>query len=419
MELVNKLLWEVTSIIIILASIWFSIKLRWPQFKIKKIVSSLASKSSNDVSIIDSLLMSLSSRIGVGSIAGIALAIKYGGIGSIFWIWIITLLISSISYIESLYGAKYKERQSDNTYVGGPHHYIKTILKNKKLAACYAFLIVISYGIGFICIQANTVSVVSNMSLDLNHHLINFIIVLTAMYCLLSNTDKKSKILGKIVPIMTGIYLLLGGWIIISHPLLIINIVNKIIKTAFNFSSLGGGVVYSIIIGMQRAIFSTEVGIGTSAISSAMTVTDEENNGYVQILGNFITTFIICSITAVIILSSNYEQYMNMSTNGIELAYFAFRYHFGSIGNIFILVCIVLFAYSTIISGFYYGESSLQFLTKNKFIKKLYKFLIIIFILISTYISATTIWALIDVAVAILCLINIYAITKIYKKTNN
>ncbi len=167
---------------------------------------------------------------------------------------------------------------------------------------------------------------------------------------------------------------------------------------------------------MQRAIFSTEVAIGTSAISSAMVNTKDNNHGYIQIFGNYITTFIICTITALIILSSNYNEYIDITSNGIELAFYAFYYHFKDLGQIFIWICIFLFAISTVISGFYYGENCLEYLTKNKKIKNIYKTIVIIFIIISTYINATEIWILIDISVAILCLINLYAIIKIYKK---
>lgn len=418
MIIINKLLWAVVTSIILVVGVSFSIKLGFPQLKLKKIITSLKAKSENNISVLDSLMMSLSSRIGVGSIAGISLAIKYGGVGTILWIWLITIIISSISYVESYYGNKYKTRQKDNTYVGGPHHYLKKVLDKKKLAIIYALLMVISYGIGFITIQTNTVATVTRISTNLNMHLINIIILITAIYCLCSTTNKKSKLVSKIVPFMTCLYLILGIWVIITNFQSVLLIMKKIFIEALNPKSIKGGFIYSLIIGMQRAIFSTEVGIGTSAIASSMTNANSKNQGYVEILGNYITTFIICTVTAFIILSSDYGNYISSSSNGIELAYFAFHYHFGEIGKIFILLFIILFAYSTIISGFYYGESSLEFITKSQVIKHLYKVIVIISIFISTYISATNIWTTIDILVGILCLINLYAITNIYKKHN-
>lgn len=415
MEQINKILWLVTTAVILLTSIYLSIKLKIPQLKINKVLKSIKTKSNNKVSILDSLMMSLSSRIGVGSIAGIALAIKYGGIGSIFWIWLITILISSISYLESYYGAKYKSIKNDIS-VGGPHHYINKVLNKKNLSKIYAILIIISYGIGFITIQSNTISVVTNISTNLNIHLINITIVLISIYCLYSNTDKKSKLISKIVPFMTIFYLLLGIWIIINNLETTLTILKEIIKEALTINSLKGSLMYTMIIGMQRAIFSTEVAIGTSAIASAMSEANEENQGYVQILGNYITTFIICTVTALIILTSDFNTYIESTSNGIELAFFAFNYHFQTLGKLFIWLFIFLFAISTVISGFYYGESCLEYLTKNKKIKSVYKVIVIISILISTYISGSTIWTLVDITVAILCLINLYAIMKIFKK---
>lgn len=415
MEQINKYLWLVTTSIILLVSIYLSIKEKFPQIRLRKIIKSLNSKSNNNISVIESLMMSLASRIGVGSIAGIALAIKYGGIGSIFWIWIITILISSISYIESIYGSRYKTIKN-NISVGGPHHYINKVLNKKILSKIYAILIILSYGIGFITIQSNTISVVTSISTNINIHIINILIVLICIYCLYSNTEKKSKLVSKIVPFMTIFYLILGIYIIINNNDIVLNLLKEILHEAISIKSLKGSFIYTMIIGMQRAIFSTEVTIGTSAISSAMSDTNEINQGNLQILGNYITTFIICTVTALIILSSDYTNYINETTNGIELAFFAFNYHFKTLGKIFIWLFIFLFAISTVISGFYYGESSLEYLTKNKRVKSIYKIVTIVAILISTYISATTIWTLVDISVAFLCLINLYAIIKIYTK---
>ena len=209
---------------------------------------------------------------------------------------------------------------------------------------------------------------------------------------------------------------LLGIWIIISNLETTQTILKEIIKEALTINSIKGSLMYTMIIGMQRAIFSTEVAIGTSAIASAMSETNEESQGYIQILGNYITTFIICTVTALIILTSDFNTYIESTSNGIELAFFAFYYHFQTLGKLFIWLFIFLFAISTVISGFYYGESCLEYLTKNKKIKSVYKGIVIIAILISTYISSSTIWTLVDISVAILCLINLYAIMKIFQK---
>jgi len=376
------------------------------------------SKSSSQIKTIDSLLMSLSSRIGIGSIAGIALAIKFGGIGSIFWIWLITLLVSSISYLESYYGAHYKTMIKEDNYIGGPHHYIKKVLNKPKLSLFYASLLIISYSFGFTSIQANTVSLVTQISTSLSPHLINIIIIFLFLIILSTDTVEKNKIISKMVPTMIILYLLLGLIIILRRPIYILSIFKEIFSSAFKIKSLSGGLIYTIIIGMQRGIFATEVAIGTSAVSSAMANSSPEDQGYVQIFGNYITVFIICTVTALIILSSNYNLYISSTSNGIELAFHAFEYHFNQFGKLFIIIFIILFAFSTIISGVYFGESTLEFVTNRPIIKKIYKVMVIIFIFLSMYINASKIWTLIDILVAFLCLINLYSIIKVYKKNH-
>jgi AGCS family alanine or glycine:cation symporter len=413
MEIINKYLWLLTTTIILLISIYLTIKENFPQLQWKKIFTSLKNKSQSNISTLECLMMSLASRIGVGSIAGIALAIKYGGIGCIFWIWIITILISSISYVESYYGSKYKEKK-DNIYQSGPHYYLNKELNNKKLSKIYALLMFLAYGIGFIIIQSNTISIVTTISTEFDIHIINIIIVLVCAYCIYSNN--KTKLVSKIVPFMTFFYLILGLYVMINNIEIVKQLLIEIIISAFKLNSIKGGLIFTIIIGMQRAIFSTEVAIGTAAISSGMIESNKEGQGYLQILGNYITTFIICTTTALIILTSNYNTYINEISNGIELTLYAFEYHFQTMGKIFINILIFLFAISTVISGFYYGQTSLKYLTNDYKINNFYKIFLILFILISTYISSTTIWTIIDILVSILCLINLYAIIKIYIK---
>ncbi len=418
MSLFNNYLWYVTSFIIILCGLYFSINLKFPQFQWKKIFKSIFSKSSSKAKTIDSLLMSLSSRIGIGSIAGIALAIKFGGIGSIFWIWIITLIVSSISYLESYYGAHYKTMIKEDNYIGGPHHYIKKALGKPKLSLLYALILIICYSFGFTSIQANTVSVVTQISTNLSPHLINITIILLFLIILSTDTVEKNKIISKMVPSMIILYLLLGLIIILKNPIYILSIFKEIFFSAFKIKAFSGGLIYTIIVGMQRGIFATEVAIGTSAVSAAMASSSPQSQGYLQILGNYITVFVICTVTALIILSSNYNLYVASTSNGIELALHAFEYHFNQFGRLFIIIFIILFAFSTIISGVYFGESTLEFITNRPIIKKFYKAIVIIFIFLSMYINASKLWTLIDILVAFLCLINLYSIIKIYKKSH-
>ena len=195
------------------------------------------------------------------------------------------------------------------------------------------------------------------------------------------------------------------------------SIIGLIFKSAFNFKSFFGGFLGTFIIGIQKCLFSNESGLGTSAISSSTTNDKPIKQGYVQVLGIYITTLVVCTITALIILTSNYETLSLTDVNGIEITSYAFKYHLGNFGNILLLIIVILFAFSTIISGYYYGESSLKFLKPNISKKCLNVFKIISIILISLggVVSSNVIWSLVDIFVVILIIVNIYAILHLYK----
>ena len=178
MELVNKLIWAVAVSFLFLSSIYFTFKLRFVQFRLFKVLSCLKTeKSHNDISAKDSLIMSLSSKIGVGSLAGIAFAIYYGGLGSVFWIWVVTFLTSINCFVENILATIYK-KVDNNGCQGGPFYYIRYGLKKEKLAFLYAILAIVSYSTGFIAIQNNTmVSLIGDM------YNINIVIVLLCFFC--------------------------------------------------------------------------------------------------------------------------------------------------------------------------------------------------------------------------------------------
>ena len=229
---------------------------------------------------------------------------------------------------------------------------------------------------------------------------------------------KIAKFNLRIVSLMGALFLSLGLFIIIKNISLIPNIFISIIKGAFNFKSLSGGFLYTLVIGFQRGIFASEAGLGTSSISSAMTNDSEEKQGLTQALGIHITTLLVCTITAIIIILTDYNNLIIKDINGIEITQYAFNYHLGNIGNYLLIIIAILFSYSTIISGYYYGESGLKFLfpkLKNKHLN-IFKILCIIITMLGGIISPTSLWLFTDISVAILIIINIYASIKLNRE---
>ncbi len=404
-----SIVWYLSSIMILYLAIKYTIKYKFKQFNIKKIFQSLLSKSNNDITPISSLSISLAAKIGVGSLSGIALAIFYGGIGTIFWIVIISLLVSINAFVECKLGIKYRERIG-NTLIGGPSYYIKKCLNNKILSYLYSILVIIGYSAIFLSIQTNTIIEISSYY-KINNIYIVIILVITVTLIIIKGLKGIDKVNNILVPIMIFIYLIIGIIITINNIELMPKMLIQTITMAFKPQTF----ISVFLIGMQRAIFITESSIGTSAISASTCDNSPDKQGLLEVFGIYITIFIVCLTTFIIIVTSNYNSINLNNINGIEIVLYALNYHFGNLGSIILSIITFMFAYSTIISSYYFGESNLTYISKKKYGKLIFKIAFIIIIIISSYIKPNILWNLIDFLVAILAIINTYAIIRINK----
>ena len=416
-NMINKIIWTIAIAFIFLNSIYFTIKLKFPQFRLVKLFKTVLKKEAeNGITTIDALFMSLAAKIGVGSLAGIAFAIYYGGIGTIFWIWFISFFVAINSFLEKYLAVLYKEKDG-NYYRGGPAYYIRKGLNNKTLAIIYSILLLFAYIVGFLSIQSNTITVLLTDMYSIDKVVIAIMISLFSAYFIFKGLKSISNICNKIVPIMSIIYIIIGVLIFVINidkvPIVFFNI----IKSAFNYRSFSGGFIAALFIGIQKAIFSSEAGIGTGGISAGATTNNNSlKQGYIGIVETYFINIVITTITAFIIILSNYNNVNFTNINGIELTKYAFSYHLGSFGSIILVILIILFAFSTIITGYYYGESNLKMLTSSKKVLFILKLLTILLIFIGGISSSLIIWNIVDFFVAILAIINIYAIYKLKNK---
>jgi len=414
MDYLNKVLWAVATVLLVGCGIYYTIKLKGIQFSFREMLKSLRQdkKSVDSVSPFETLTLALAARIGVGSLAGIALGIYKGGVGVVFWIWLSAILTMPNTFVESALAVIYRERD-DKFYKGGPAYYINKGLGYRKLAIIYAVVISLCYLGGFLAIQSNTIAASIKDFGDIPTYVTGIIVALISFLIIYKGLKRITSFTAKLVPIMGISYLIICLIVIIANINLIPNVFISIFKEAFNFKAFGWGIFSSIIIGVQRGIFSSESGIGTGACASGTSDTDSPvKQGMLQMIGIYFTSFIVCTSTAIIILTANIDINSFTNVNGIEIVQAALTEHLGSIGNIILLLAIISFAFSTVISGYYYGESNIKFLFKkinNKGIMILKVFVILI-ILYGAIAKPSTLWDLVDIGVAILAIINIFAI---------
>jgi len=398
----NYILWFFTTLIVSFIGLYL---LFYNKLSSLKVISKCKKISKENIKLLN---ISLAGKIGVGSISGIAISIIIGGKGTIFWIWLSSIILSIYTYLETKAGMIYKEHG-----MGGPFIYIKEKLNNKILSIIYSLLIIFTFLFSFILIQSNTIIVSFNNIFLINKYYIVIFICLIVFISINRGINSISKIVSFLVPIMGLLYIIIGLIIIINNYRILPTIFFDIFNDAFKIKSLSK---LPFILGLQRAIFSNESGMGsTSMIVSLSKSSDYQQEIFFQIIGNYFISLVICTISALIIITSNYESIGITNINGIEVVNYAFYYHFGEFGQYLSLMIITLFAFSTIITSFYYGDLALKYLLKNK--KSTFaKIIVIIVIVLSALINPKNIWNIVDICVSLTTLINIYSLFKLRKE---
>lgn len=406
---ISSILWIITTIVLIISSISLSLYLKFPQFKLSKKVKLFDRKRHNDS--IKLLNLTLASKIGVGSISGIAISIIIGGKGTIFWIWVSSILLSIMTYLETKTGIQYREKIGKDV-IGGPIVYIKKEISN-KLSLLYCFLIIFTYFFAFVLIQSNTIIAAFKDVFFINEKTLLLIFIPIIYLSISKGINAISKTVSLIVPVMGVLYIIIGIIVIYNNIDLIPNLLLDILKDSISIRSI---TTIPLIIGFQRSIFSNETGMGSTSMVVALSSSTEcKKEAYIQLIGMYFITLVITTISALIILTTDYETLGITNLNGIEIINYAVTYHFGSFGIYLSLLIITLFAYSTIITCYYYGDICLKYLFKNKRIN-FSKIIVIIVIILSAYIRTENIWAIVDIATSLSTLINVYAIAKIKDK---
>lgn len=420
---VNKYLWGTQTsygiliYILVIAGIWFTWRLKFLQIiDFRHMFSVLKSSTKNDKSGISSfqaLCTSLSARVGTGNLAGVAVALSLGGAGAIFWMWVIAILGMATGFAESLLGQVYKIKDSNGQYRGGPAYYIQQGIKNKPLAFVFALSLFFGYGFVFSAVQANTITDALNNSYGLPTHFSGLAIVLLAGLIVIGGLRAIAKFAEFVVPFMGLAYVLMALTVTIVNIHLFPEVIGNIISSAFGLQEAGAGALaMAIKNGIQRGLYSNEAGSG-SVPHAAAAATPQPNHpasqGYIQMLGVFLDTMVLCTCTAFIILFSSTT--IGSEMEGIRLTQSAMESHIGGFGSDFVAAAICLFAFTSVVANYAYGESNLHmFKLDNKIGRSVYTSGYLLMIFWGSMASLKLVWAMADMALGLMTLINITAI---------
>lgn len=417
---INNILWgdgQILIYMLLLAGIWFTYRLRLIQvFDFKHMFSLLKGSTASDsrgISSFQALCTSLSARVGTGNLAGVAVAISLGGAGAVFWMWVIAFLGMATGYAESVLGQVYKVKDANGEFRGGPAYYIKQGLKNSWLAIIFSLSLFLGYGFIFSAVQANTITDALNNAYAIDTFYSGLVIILLAGLIVIGGLKSIARFAEYIVPFMGMAYVAVALIITIINIDLLPSVLWQIIAGAFGLEEAAAGTFAAAIkYGIMRGLYSNEAGSG-SVPHAAAAATPHPNHpasqGYIQMLGVFIDTMILCTATAFIILLAGGGQSEQME--GIRLTQASMSYHLGDAGNDFVAAAIALFAFTSVVANYAYGESNLHiFKLDNKMGRWTYTAGYLAMILWGSMAALPKVWAAADMALGLMTVINIIAI---------
>lgn len=418
----NNILWSYVLIgLLVGLGLWFSLRTKFVQIRMLGEMLSLVKEGigiengQEAVSSFQAFCVSTASRVGVGNIAGIAIAIASGGPGAIFWMWIIAILGSATGFVESTLAQIYKIPTHGNGYRGGPAYYIKNALGSNFFATVFAILISVTFGLIFNSVQANTITVSLQAAFGFDRLTMGIILAIFTALSIFGGITRIAKIAEWMVPIMAGIYLLTALIITLMNIPLLPGVLKLIVSSAFNTNAaVGGGLGAAIMTGVKRGLFSNEAGMGSVPNAAATAfVTHPVKQGLVQALGVFVDTLLVCSATAFIILLSTSYQMTNLT--GIELAQQSLAFHIGPWAPSLLALLICLFAFSSIVGNYYYGEINIAFLNSNPKILTIFRICVVAMVLFGSVAKVTLVWDMADLFMALMALTNLISISLLAK----
>ena len=418
---VNDVLWSYVLIVVLIAcGLYFTFATRFVQVRMLPEMLRLLTEGigkqteGHAISSFQAFCVSTASRVGVGNIAGVAIAIVTGGPGAVFWMWLIAFIGCATGFVESTLAQIYKLPRGNGKFHGGPAYYIKNALHQPGVAKLFALLISVTFGLVYVSVQANTIAL-SAQTIGIDPAITAaFLCIFTALV-ICGGMHRIAKVTEFLVPIMAGLYLLVALVIILLHLSEVPAMFALIFHDAFSpQAAVGGGLGTAMITGIKRGLFSNEAGEGSVPNAAATAaVTHPVKQGLVQSFGVYVDTWIVCSATAFIILLTG-QYTIGGECTGIALAQASLASVFGSLAPAAVSLMILLCAFSSIVGNYYYGEINIAFFDGNtRRYLAVFRVCVVLMVLFGSLATLQLVWNLADLFMGLLCLTNLYAITRL------
>ena len=425
---VNDAVWGYVLIAALVScGLWFTWRTRFVQFRMvgemirlltdsaidtveTQVKENAAGERSKHISSFQAFAVSVATRVGTGNLAGVASAIAIGGPGAVFWMWVIALIGSATAFVESTLAQLFKQKHKDS-FIGGPAYYIQRGLHQRWMAVLFAVLITCQFGLSNNSIQSNTICGAMQEAFGWPPIWVGSGLAVIALFIVFGGIQRIAQVCAVLVPVMAIGYIVLALVVIVMNIGLIPHVFKAIVLNAFGIQQMaGGGIGVAIMSGVKRGLFSNEAGEGSAPnVAATASVTHPVKQGLIQALGVFTDTLLVCSCTAFIILISG--LYQTPGLNGIALTQSALQSEVGAVGPIFVAIAIYLFAFSSIIGNYYYGEANIRFITSNTTVMTVYRiFSAGVMVVFGAMASFELVWNIVDFFMAFLTACNLTAI---------
>ncbi|MBE0367607.1 alanine/glycine:cation symporter family protein [Pseudoalteromonas aurantia] len=423
LNFVSGLLWgHVLIYLLIAAGLFFTFRLGFIQFRqfpyMVKVMANSRTGAGEGISSFQAFCTSLAARVGTGNMAGVAVALYLGGAGAIFWMWLIALIGMATSFAESTLAQLYKTKDSDGNFRGGPAYYMEYGLGKRWMGVVFSLCLILAFGLVFNAVQANSIAAAFEVAFDIPKYIVGILLVIGSAFIIFGGLKTISRFAELVVPLMALAYLLVALYVCFINYDLLPAVFKQIIYSALGIEQAGAGaigyaVMQAMIQGIKRGLFSNEAGMG-SAANAAATASPNPNHpasqGYVQMLGVFVDTIIICSATAALILLSN-QLVPDSGVTGIALTQAALVQHVGEWGAIFIAIAILFFAFTSIVANYSYAETNLMFLnTKYKHSMLIFRACVLAMVMFGAVGELGLIWTMADISMGMMAIVNVVAL---------
>jgi len=419
---INMVLWSYVLIaLLLLSGLFYTLRTGFAQGRllgdmVALITGKLSSlkdgenKIAGQVTGFQAFCIAVASHVGTGNLAGVAIAVVVGGPGALFWMWIIALLGAATSLIENTLAQTYKVKDGKGGFRGGPSYYMEKALGQKTLGYIFSIIVIVTFAFVFNTVQANTIAQAFETTFNLGGVISGVILAALTALIIFGGLHRIANVVGFLVPIMAI------GYVVVAVIVLALNIHHiprlfmSIIEAAFGLKqAVGGAIGVAMLQGIKRGLYSNEAGMGSAPNAAATSnVSHPVKQGLLQAFGVFVDTILICSATGFIVLL--YPDFATTAKEGIQVTQDALAYSIGSWGKDFITLCIFLFAFSSLVGNYYYGEANLEFLTKRKSSMLIFRVLTVACVFLGSVAKLAFVWNIADVSMGIMALMNIIVI---------